>query len=159
MDKRMPYYAEAHSIAAEQYPIAQRALGPTHGVTIKLAIQLATSSMFLHVSSVPHLTETAALLEQHLKTMRRVYGEAHPDTFAISQVLKLVRERIASFRARPAAPTPAPADAPVRGASTPAFTFGDAARAPPPPGSVPNFGAAARASTFSFDNQSTYEKF
>ena len=107
--------------------------------------------MFLHVSSVPHLTETAELLEEHLKTMRRVYGKSHPDTFAITQVLKLVRERIASFRARPA-PAPAPADAPVRGASTPAFTFGDAARALPPPGSIPNFGAAARASTFSFEN-------
>ncbi len=97
------------------------------------------------ILSTNDLPLSIAIARDTFRRRQRVLGAGHPLTKGARRVCNWICICVGS-----SVPVPAPADAPVRGASTPAFTFGDAARALPPPGSIPDFGAAARASTFSF---------
>ena len=83
-------------------PVAQRVLGESHLLTLKMRSIYARALCKDPTATLDDLREAVTTLEETERTARRVMGRAHPLTTAIEHDLRRSR---AALRAREAPPT------------------------------------------------------
>ena len=92
---------EAKTFLRRMLPVARRALGEGHAITIKMRGCYAEALYNSGNPSLDDLRESATTFEDLARTTRRVYGGTHPLTAHIERHLQLAR---AALRARETQP-------------------------------------------------------
>ena len=90
-------FEEARSLMRKMMPVAQRVLGESDGITLRMRMNYALALCNDPASTLDDLREAVATLEDTARTARRVFGGAHPLTTGIEVELRKAR---ASLRAR-----------------------------------------------------------
>ncbi|CAH0376006.1 unnamed protein product, partial [Pelagomonas calceolata] len=98
-------FAEAKALLQKMIPVAQRALGESDELTLRMRARYATALYGDPAATLDDLREAVATLEEIERTARRVLGGAHPLTEIIEDDLRKSR---AALRARE---TPSPGSA------------------------------------------------
>ena len=80
-------------------PVAQRVLGESHELTLKMRWGYAQSLYRNPGATLDDLREAVTTLEDVERTTRRVFGGAHPITGLIGGRLYVARETLAAFDA------------------------------------------------------------
>jgi len=88
--------SEAKSVAGEHLPVARRALGADHAVTLAMAHMHAYASARTHATQ-DELVFAERLLEDTVARMRRVFGHEHPHTRNAEGDLTEIRRHIANL--------------------------------------------------------------
>ena len=79
---------EGRSLLLKTIPVAQRVLGESNVLTLKMRWNYAIT--------LDDLREAVTTLEETTKTMRQVYGGAHPLTVGIETALRQARAALAA---------------------------------------------------------------
>ena len=90
-------FEEVRSLLREMMPVAQRVLGESNSLTLKLRRIYAQALYRDPGATLDDLREAVTTLEEIERTARRVLGGAHPVTVSVEGALQLARE---SLRAR-----------------------------------------------------------
>jgi hypothetical protein len=93
-------FEETRSLLLKTMPVARRALGEGHRLTLKMHWVYAETLYLNPAASLDDVREAVTTLEETTRTARRVLGSAHPTTWAIEDALRKSR---AALRAREAA--------------------------------------------------------
>ena len=93
----MRHYAELHTLARKQIPIARRVLGPEHDITLDLQQTLAHALWFPNDPPRRDLLEAEAILQDVLEMRRHVFGLLHKNTRNVEKDLREVREELANL--------------------------------------------------------------
>ena len=88
---------EAKSITAEHLPVARRALGADHTVTLAMAHMHAYASAAAPDATQDELVFAEKLLEDTAARMRRVFGHEHPHTRTAEGDLTKIRGFLAGL--------------------------------------------------------------
>ena len=86
-------FAEAKKLLRKVAPVARRALGAEHALTLSLREDLSRATLG-GASSAEEKREALRILEEVAGVMRRVMGPAHPETLRAQKELKRSRQRI-----------------------------------------------------------------
>jgi hypothetical protein len=100
-------FAEARSLLRDNFPVARRTLGTDHEFTLELRTNSARA-IYRDTNSSRDVHEAVAILEDVLRTTRRVYGVQHPFFAEYRQDLEGARMRLADDESREAFAAPAP---------------------------------------------------
>ena len=95
-------FEEAKALMREIMPVARRAFGESHELTLKMSWIYARALYSDADATLDDLREAATTLEDVAPNARRVFGGAHPLTAAIEDDLRAAR---AALRARETAPS------------------------------------------------------
>ena len=76
---RLKHLEEAKRVLRQTIPVARRALGAEHALTLSLREDLSRATLDGE-SSAEEKREALRMLEEVAGVMRRVLGPAHPDT-------------------------------------------------------------------------------
>ena len=90
-------YAEAKSLFRKTIPLAQRVLGESHDLTLKMRCVYGFALYQDPAATLDDLREAVTTLEDTAKTVRRVLGGAYPVTEGVEYSLRDAR---AALRAR-----------------------------------------------------------
>ena len=90
-------FKEAKSLMRRTLPVARRVLGENHELTLTMRWIYARALFEDPGATLDDLREAVTTLENTARTVRRVFGGAHPDTVEIEGRLLLAR---AALRAR-----------------------------------------------------------
>ena len=90
-------FEEAKALLRKTLPVARRALGESHRITLKARLTYTDAVYKDDGATLYDLREAVVTLEEIERTAQRVLGGAHPDTAAIEEALRLAR---AVLRAR-----------------------------------------------------------
>ena len=104
-DTLLYHLEEAKSLLSKVMPVARRALGESHEVTLRMRWNYAAALVHVDGSTLDDLRESVTTLEDAERTARRVLGGAHPITKGIEQDIRRGR---AALHARE---TPSPRSA------------------------------------------------
>ena len=85
-------FEEAKKVLRRTVPVARRALGAEHALTLSLREDLSRATLD-GKSSADEKREALQMLEDTVAVMRRVLGPAHPDTLHAQSELKMYRSR------------------------------------------------------------------
>ena len=85
-------FAEAKKLLRKVAPVARRALGAEHALTLSLREDLSRATLD-GKSSADEKREALQMLEDTVAVMRRVLGPAHPDTLHAQNNLEGYRQR------------------------------------------------------------------
>ncbi|CAH0376611.1 unnamed protein product [Pelagomonas calceolata] len=94
---KLQRYQEARSLLRKMIPVARRVLGESEELTLKMRWIYARALFEDPGATLDDLREAVTTLENTARTVRRVFGGAHPDTVEIEGRLLLAR---AALRAR-----------------------------------------------------------
>ena len=94
-------FEEAKALMREIMPVARRAFGESHELTLKMSWIYARALYSDADATLDDLREAATTLEDSERTTRRVFGSAHPVVGAIGNFLRDAR---AALRARETPP-------------------------------------------------------
>ena len=94
---RLERYGEAKSLLKKRIPVAQRVLGTSDSLTLRMRGCYAQSLYLDAGATLDDLHEAVTTLEDAERIARRVLGSVHPVTEKIEESLLLAR---ASLRAR-----------------------------------------------------------
>ena len=94
---RLQRFEEAKSLLRKVVPVARRFLGDSNDVTLQLQWIYARALYRDTDATLDHLREAMTTLEETIRTVRRVLGEAHPLT---TRVAISLRNSQAALRAR-----------------------------------------------------------
>jgi len=94
---KLQRYQEARSLLRKMIPVARRVLGESEELTLKMRWIYARTLFEDPGATLDDLREAVTTLENTERTVRRVFGGAHPDTVEIEGRLLLAR---AALRAR-----------------------------------------------------------
>ena len=97
-------FEEAKSLMLEMLPVALRALGEGHRLTLKMRLNYAQTLFADTAATLDDLREAVSTLEDTTRTAWQVFGGAHPLTESIEGALQNAR---AALRARETPPTSA----------------------------------------------------
>jgi len=87
-------FEEAKALLRKTIPMAQRALGESHGLTLRMRKTYA-EAIYMDPGATPDdLCEAVATLEEIARTARRVLGGAHPFVLALEASMRLSREAL-----------------------------------------------------------------
>ena len=90
---RLKHLEEAKRVLRHTIPVARRALGAEHALTLSLREDLSRATLDGE-SSAEEKREALRMLEEVAGVMCRVMGPAHPDTVHAQKELKRYRQRI-----------------------------------------------------------------
>ena len=85
------------SLMRKMVPVARRVLGENHNTTLKMSWAYARALYKAEGATLDNLREAVTTLEDVQRTVRRVFGGAHPDAVGIKVALQDSR---AALRAR-----------------------------------------------------------
>ena len=85
-------FKEAKRLLRKVIPVARRALGAEHDITLSLREDLSRATLD-GKSSADEKREALQMLEDVAAVMRRVLGPAHPDTLHAQSDLKFYRRK------------------------------------------------------------------
>ena len=102
-------YKEAKSLLHKHIPVARRALGNEHDLTLDLRNLFARAIYRDTNSSRVHVHEALAIAEDVLRTTQRVFGTSHPYSRGSRKDLESARMRLADDESREAFTAAAPA--------------------------------------------------
>ena len=85
-------FKEAKRLLRKVIPVARRALGAEHDITLSLREDLSRATLDGE-SSAEEKREALQMLEDVAAVMRRVLGPAHPDTLHAQSDLKFYRRK------------------------------------------------------------------
>jgi hypothetical protein len=85
-------FKEAKRVLRHTIPVARRALGAEHHLTLSLREDLSRATLDGE-SSAEEKREALQMLEDTVAVMRRVFGPAHPDTLFTQRKLKIYRRK------------------------------------------------------------------
>ena len=98
---KLQRYAEVKTLLRKTIPVAQRVIGVSHEITLRMRGIYAEALYRDDAATLDDLREAVTTLEEVERTARRVLGGANPHTKAIEDTLVKSRERLrASLRAR-----------------------------------------------------------
>ena len=83
-------FEEAKALMRKTMPVAQRVLGESHQLTLRMRGVYAVA-LYKNCATLEDQREALATLEDVERTMRRVMGGAHPATAGIVEALRAVR--------------------------------------------------------------------
>ena len=86
-----------------QMPVARRILGDSHEVTLRVRSNYALALYLADGATLDDLREAVTMLEETMRTARRVLGGANPLAMTIEQSLRNARGALRA-RETPAAP-------------------------------------------------------
>ena len=89
--------SEVKSLLRKTVPVARRALGESHDVTLMMRNVYARSLYLVPDATLDDLRESVETLEETAQIARRVFGSSHPDVVKIEASLRKAR---AALRAR-----------------------------------------------------------
>ena len=89
--------SEVKSLLRKTVPVARRALGESHDVTLMMRNVYARSLYLVPDATLDDLRESVETLEETAQIARRVFGSSHPDVVRIEASLRKAR---AALRAR-----------------------------------------------------------
>ena len=95
-------FAEARSLARSNIPLARRKLGGQHDLTLALQTNYACAIYYDTNSSQADVHEGVAILEDVVRTARRVFGLQHPFFVGYREDLERARMRLAGDESREA---------------------------------------------------------
>ena len=101
-------FEEARSLLRDNIPVARRTLNTEHDLTVTLR-SLYACTIYRDTNSSRDVHEAVAILEDVLRTTRRVYGVQHPFFATYRKDSEIARMRLADDESREALATPAPA--------------------------------------------------
>ena len=84
-------FKEAKRVLLKVLPVAQRALGTEHDLTLSLREDLCRATLYGE-SSTNEKRKALQMLEDTVAVMRRVLGTAHPDTQRTQHNLEIYRK-------------------------------------------------------------------
>ena len=87
---------EGRSLLLKTIPVAQRVLGESNEVTLRMRWIYGVALYNNTGATLDDLREAATTLEETAKTIRQVYGGAHPLTFRVDQALRASRAALAT---------------------------------------------------------------
>ena len=90
-------FEEARSLMRKMMPVAQRVLGESDGITLRMRVNYALALCNDPASTLDDLREAVTTLEDTARTARRVFGGAHPLTEGNGRALG---RALAALRAR-----------------------------------------------------------
>ena len=93
----LKHFEEARSLLRKTTPMAQRALGESHGLTLRMRKMYAEAIYMDPGATLDDLREAVTTLEDTARIRRRVFGGDHPFTLAVEEFL---RHAQAALRAR-----------------------------------------------------------
>ena len=94
--------SRSKSLLRKTMPAARRVLGESNEVTLKMRWNYALTLYIDPAATLDDLRESVETLQETAKTIRQVYGGAHPMAVGIDLAL---RESRAALRARDTAPS------------------------------------------------------
>ena len=97
--KSLGRFEEAKTVLRKAIPVAQRVLGEAHEITLGMRQNYAMSLYQDPASTLDDLREAVTTLEETERTMRRVFGGAHPTTVNIGRGLRNARAALATREA------------------------------------------------------------
>ena len=103
----LKHYTEAKALLRKVTPVAQRILGKSDRLTLKMRWNYAITLYKDDGATLDDLRESVSTLEDTERVARRVLGGAHPLTTQMEQALQQAR---AALRARETPPTDARQD-------------------------------------------------
>ena len=77
-------------------PVARRNLGKNHQITLGMRWIYAQALIVTPGATLEDTREAVEMLEDTTRTMRRVFGSAHPDVVLIESVLVSSRKALAT---------------------------------------------------------------
>ena len=89
-------FEEARSLLRKTIPVARRALGDPHDLTLSMRSVYAQTLYKDDGATLANLREAVTMLEDAERTTRRVLGGAHPYTSSIEQSLRNARAALAA---------------------------------------------------------------
>ena len=103
-------FEETRSLLRDNIPVARRTLGTDHEFTLDLR-SLYACTIYCDTNSSRDVHEAVAILEDVVRTTRRIYGVQHPDFASYRKDLETARMRLADDESRgafTASPPPPP---------------------------------------------------
>ena len=100
----LKHFEESKSLMLKMIPVARRALGEGHRLTLKMRLNYAQTLFADTAATLDDLREAVSTLEDTTRTAWQVFGGAHPLTESIEGALQNAR---AALRAREAPSTSA----------------------------------------------------
>ena len=91
----LKHRAEAKSLVRKALPAARRTLGRDHEWTLKLESALSEAFYRDDSASTSELRQSVSMCEDGYERARRVYGDAHPLTEELAEVLDDARGNLA----------------------------------------------------------------
>ena len=95
-------FEEASSLLRDNIPVARRTLGTDHELTLDLRTSYARAIYSDTNSARSDVHEAVAILEDVVRTARRVFGLQHPYVAAYRRFLENARMRLADDESREA---------------------------------------------------------
>ena len=95
-------FGEAKSLMRKTMPVARRALGEGHNLTLKMRWKYAEALYKYDSATLGDLHEAATTLEDTARTARRVFGSAHPLANGIEECLQSARVALHARETPPA---------------------------------------------------------
>ena len=99
--KDLKHFDEAKSLLQKTMPVARRALGASHNITLRVRWCYAQTLYKDDAATLDELREAVTSLEELERTARRVFGGAHPTTAGMELHLQDAR---AALHAREVSP-------------------------------------------------------
>ena len=85
-------FEEARSLSRKTMPVARRALGEGHILTLKMAFHYSRALYEDPEATLDDLREAVATLEDTMRIARRVLGGAHPLIVEVEKAVRYARE-------------------------------------------------------------------
>jgi len=92
-------FEEIRSLLRKTTPVAQRVLGKCNDITLRMR-WIYTATLCKDGATLDELHEAVATFEEIERTVRRVYGSAHPLLVNIENTLQISRKGLRRLRAR-----------------------------------------------------------
>ena len=92
-------FEETRSLLRKTTPVAQRVLGKCNDITLRMR-WIYTATLCEDGATLDELHEAVATFEEIERTVRRVYGSAHPLLVNIENTLQISRKGLRRLRAR-----------------------------------------------------------